>query len=472
MKIEKTIRDDHQAALTVEVSAERFEKAKQKAARKLSQKVKIPGFRPGKAPYDVIRAYIGEPAIVEEAVEILVDEIYPEVLKEADIEPAAAGALEKIENLDPPRFVFTVPLRPEVDLGDYKSIRLDYAFEEPGDEKVEESIEELRRMFARTETVDRPIEDGDYVLAAVKIFTEESEEPVESRESIAFVAHKEATNDDEWPFKGFSAEVIGMTVGESKTITHTFAEEAAVESLRGKEARIEVEIKSIRALNIPELDDEFAKMAGAENLESLRQAVRENVRNQAKAEYEDKYYQDLFETIKAGATIKYPPQLVENEIENVLHELEHRLEAQGLNLDLYLRSQDKTKESFIEEEVRPAAIARVERGLILDEVARREAIDLQEDEVEAEFQNLLSEMQYNGQVDFSKLRTKRQQKEFAEFVTFEAVNRLMTRRTLERLKTIATGEAEKQAEAAAEEAASEEAAEAPEAEAAGEETAE
>ncbi|MEJ5225174.1 MAG: trigger factor family protein, partial [Anaerolineales bacterium] len=115
MKIEQTPREDHQMSVTVELDADRMEAARRKAARRISEKTKIPGFRPGKAPYDVVRRYYGDGAITEEAIELLVDETYPAMLKETGIEPAAAGQLEDVVSLDPPTFKFLVPMRPTAD---------------------------------------------------------------------------------------------------------------------------------------------------------------------------------------------------------------------------------------------------------------------------------------------------------------------------------------------------------------------
>ena len=123
MNLEKSILDDHQAQVVVEVEPDRVQAARQRAARKLASRGKIPGFRPGKAPYDVILRYYGDAAVHEQAMDILVDEVYPEMLKEAGIEPAAAGSLEKVEGSDAPKFTFRVPLSPEVTLGDYRAIR-------------------------------------------------------------------------------------------------------------------------------------------------------------------------------------------------------------------------------------------------------------------------------------------------------------------------------------------------------------
>ena len=160
MKIETHPREDHQVTMVVELEPEKLEGARRKAARRIAEKVKIPGFRPGKAPYDVVRRLYGDGVLTEEAVEILVDEIYPEALKEADIKPSAAGALENIESLEPPKFIFTVPLTPTIDLGDYKSVRADYGWVEPAESEVEEEIENLRRMYATSETVERPAQEA------------------------------------------------------------------------------------------------------------------------------------------------------------------------------------------------------------------------------------------------------------------------------------------------------------------------
>ncbi len=169
MKIESQARDDHQVTLIVELETEQMEGAKHRAARKISERKAIPGFRPGKAPYEVVVRSFGEKVISEEAVDILLDEVYPKALEEAKVEPAAPGSLEKVEDLDKkPKFTFTVPLAPVTKLGDYRSIRIPYDWKEPGEEKTVEAITELQRMYAKTESVTRPIEKGDFVMVDLK----------------------------------------------------------------------------------------------------------------------------------------------------------------------------------------------------------------------------------------------------------------------------------------------------------------
>ena len=448
MNIQKNIRDDHQAELTVEVEAERMEAMKRRAARKISERGKIPGFRPGKAPYEMIRRHYGDEPIVEQAIDMLVEEIYPEILKQAEIEPAAMGMLEKIESMDPPKFIFRVPMLPTVDLGDYMSIRLPYDFTAPGEDALEKSLDEMRQMYATTETVEREVREGDYVLISVKGEKKDAKEGEDfsdlSRESTATVVRAEDQQQDhEWPYQGFARELIGLKPGESKTIEHTYASDFDDEKLQGATVTFEVTVKSVRSVNLPELNDEFAKMVGAqyENLDQLKDALRKENEARAKADYDDKYFTQLIDKIKEGATIKYPPQVLEHESEHVLEDLKQRLSSQGMDLGTYFKLRNTTQEKFLEEEVNPVARKRLERGLILDEVARQQKIQFDENALRDEFDQTINQLAYQG-MDFDQLSKggKQTQENFSRMIANESVARLMTRRTLERLKVIALGE--------------------------------
>lgn len=449
MNIEKNIREDHQAELTVEVDGERMESAKRRAARKLAERGKIPGFRPGKAPYDMIRRHYGDEAIIESAIDLLVDEIYPDVLKQAEVEPGAAGALEKIESMDPPKFVFRVPLAPSVDLGDYLSIRVPYEWAEPGEDKLTNALEELRQMYGTTETVERETQEGDYVLISVKGEKKgaaEGEDQSElSRESTATVIRPEDKQlDTEWPFKGFARELIGLKPGDSKKVEHTYADDIDDEALKGATVTFEATVKTVRSVTLPELNDDFAKTVGAqyENLDQLKDVLKADLNSRARAEYDDEFYSQLIEKIKEGATIKYPPQVVEHETEHVLEDLEQRLASQSMDLETYFKVRNTTREQFIEEEAKPVAAKRLERGLIMDEIARKHKIQIDNESLTEEFNRTINDLAYQGAVDFEKLNKsgKSQQQRFSNAVASESANRLLTRRTLEKMKAIALGE--------------------------------
>ena len=143
MKIEKTVEENHEAKLVVEVEPEKMDTYKRRAARQISQRGKIAGFRPGKAPYDMVVRTYGEQPIIEQAMDLFVDAEYSNILKEAGIEPGAAGALESIDSLEPPKLTFKVPLAPEVDLGDYHSIRMPYEWSAPDEKAIDAALDKL-----------------------------------------------------------------------------------------------------------------------------------------------------------------------------------------------------------------------------------------------------------------------------------------------------------------------------------------
>jgi trigger factor len=445
LKIETHPLEDHQVTLIVELEPEKMEGAKHRAARRLSEKKTIPGFRPGKAPYDVVVRNFGENVIVEEAVDLLLDDVYPQALEEAKLEPGAPGSLEKVENLEKsPKFTFKVPLAPEVTLGDYREIRLPYEWGEPGQEKVDESIEELRQMYAKTESVDRPIQKGDFVLIdlkGVKVKAGEGEAPLLDRPGLpVFIRPDEKP--DEFPFVGFSNELVGLSAGDGKTFSHKYPKDYKDDSLKGLNLTFDVNVKMVRGSILPELNDDFAKQVGPfENLQALRDAIKANLATQSKAQYDDEYFSKLMEKIKEGAEIKYPPQLVDHEVEHVIEDLKSRLAGQNLDLAAYLKTREMDEQKFIAEEARPIAIKRLERSLVMDEIAKVEKIEVSQEMLQSSFQQTWGE--YQDDPGFQKLARGKSQppKQIMNAVAMESANRAFVQLTLNRLKDIATGKA-------------------------------
>jgi trigger factor len=444
LKIESQPRSDHQVTLTVLLEPAQMESAKRRAARKISERKSIPGFRPGKAPYEVVLRTIGESVVVEEAVDLLLDEIYPKVLEESKLEPAAPGSLEKVEDLDKtPKFTFTVPLAPSVELGHYHSIRVPYDWKEPGTDKVDESIEELRQVYAKTETVARPVQSGDFVmldLKGVKQKAAEGETPAFDRPGMPVFVREDAKS-DEFPFSGFSKELIGLNPDEVKTITHKFPKDYSDESLQGETIIFDITIKMVRGTSLPVLDDAFAKMVGPfENLQALRDAVKANLSVRSKAEYDDAYFDKVIQAIKEKAKIEYAPQTLNHELEHVMEDLKSRLAQQGMDMPAYLKSRQMDEPKFVEEEAKPVAIKRLERSLILDEIARREKIEVTEELLKSSFQQTWGE--YQGDASFQKYMRGRAQppKRVLDAVAMESANRAYIQLTLNRIKDIAAGQ--------------------------------
>jgi trigger factor len=435
LNIEKQYQEDHSVKLIVEVDQEKMNTYKRRAATKISTRSKIPGFRPGKAPYDIVVRSIGEGAITEQAVDLFIDAEYSNILTQADVNPGAAGSLESVDSLDPFKVTFSVPLAPEVDLGDYHAIRMPYEWQAPGEKEVEDALENLRQMYATTETVEREIQVGDYVLLDV-----ESETTELNRKGFATFVRSE-DRDTEWPYNGFAKELLGLKSGESRTIQHTFPEDWEVEELKGKSVEIKATIKTVRGVTLPDLDDELAKMAGAgDTLDALKEMVKKDVEMRSQDEYDDKYFVDLIEKIKEGATIKYHAHTIEHEGEHVLSDLSNRLAQQNMDLETYFKVRGTTREKFIEEEVNPVAKKRLERGLILDEIVRKEKIQIDNAALESEYNNTLMGLAQQG-MDLNKVRGgKKGQQQLSQAIAMESANRVMTRKALDTLKSIAMGE--------------------------------
>jgi len=247
--------------------------------------------------------------------------------------------------------------------------------------------------------------------------------------------------DTEWPYNGFAKELVGLKAGESKAIQYTFPGDWEVDELKGKSVEIKATIKTVRGVTLPDLDDELAKMAGAgETLDALKEMVKKDVEMRSQDEYDDKYFVELIEKLKEGAIIKYHAHTIEHEGEHVLSDLSNRLAQQNMDLEAYFKVRQTTREKFIEEEVNPVAKKRLERGLILDEIVRKEKIQVDNTALESEYNNTLMGLAQQG-MDFSKVRGgKKGQQQLSQAIAMESASRVMTRKALDMLKSIAMGE--------------------------------
>jgi trigger factor len=381
LKIESQPQDNCTLALSVEVEDERVQPALKAAARRLAKQYRFPGFRPGKAPYETVLRQVGEAAVYNEALEKLGQEVYQEALEQEKIEAFAPGELQEVQ-FKPMVLKFNVPLRPEVELGDYRAnLRVDYAAPEVTDEAVQESMDHLREHQSELTPVERPAQLGDVVTLDAKGYLNDGENPSDfllADKDVALVLDEAA----DWPMPGFAPMVVGMTAGEEKKFDLTFPDTYPNDSLKGQLAHFEVTAKEVKQRALPEWTDELAKSFGDyENLDDLRAKVRADLVAQAeqstRREYSDKVVNQLTET----AQIKYPPVLMEQELDEYLEDLDRRLREQRLTLEDYLKIQGKSKEVF-REEVRPQAETRLKRTLVLGKVVDLEGLTVEEHEIE------------------------------------------------------------------------------------------
>lgn len=448
MKIETQKRDDHQIQITAEVEQSVFEQHKHRAVRAISKQAKIPGFRPGRAPYAVIQRMYGEEMIQNEAIETLVNEIYPKIIDEAGIEPFGPGSLEEITSYDPPTFSFIIPLNPEVELCDYRAIEKEYKFEEASDEEIDSVIKRLQIQSAVTEPVeDRAVEEDDLVnitVSATILNPDEDQEAKIATDSAQQIYVNEAFEDsDTWPYVGFAKELIGMNLNDEKTVTHTFNEIEETDELFGKEVEFSFTVTAINTAELPEVNEEFAQTINTtyDSVEALRTAIQENIESYRKQQYEDEYVGELIDEIVEKSTIAYPPQLLEEEIKEELNRFKQQLSYQGMEFESYLKANEKEEAEVIEETIKPQAAKRVVQMLVMQEILTKEEITVKPDELQ---RGVAQAAMQSGIYNYLSQLPKKQSDELSQRFTLDTANRLLNDKLLKRLIAIASGQMEEE----------------------------
>lgn len=443
MKIEQSYLDDHQLEVTVEAEQETFEKAKHKAAKELAKGKKIPGYRPGKAPYQLIVNHFGEAAITDHAVEHFLDEIYPKILDQVEHEPYGPGQVKEIKSFEPPTFILNIPLQPEVKLGDYREIRLPFDTSDVEDEDIEQVIERLLSQQASVEPVDHSAEEGNLVDTSLNCRPVESDpDDLESyllnnQPLPVMIKNSEEDTSKEWPFPGFSRQLLGVSAGDNLELTHEFPDEETVdEDYRGVEVLYSVTIEGIRERVLPELNDDFVKkFSDLEKVSELKDQIQEDLAAQRKLEDENTFVNSILEKILEDAEVKYPPQMLENEIEGEVRELESRLKMQGMDLEMYLGIQDLDDEG-LREQISPNAEKRIQNGLIIGKISESEDIDIDPEDITGEFQTILDD--HFG--DDEKARGEYMKSGESVALLNRISSQVVTKKTLDFLMAVALGE--------------------------------
>lgn len=441
MKLDVQPLEDHQVKVIAELEPAVLEEFMHRAARKISRETRIPGFRPGKAPYDMVRRHVGEEALQQQAVEDLIDEYYPKILDEAQIKPGATGSLEEIVSVSPPKFSFVIPLEPTIELGAYKDIRLDYSLDAVKEADVDEFIQRLRTNYATAEPVERPAEDGDlvYLKFSGKLIkpAEGEDENVFPERPAQFIVGNDVIQNRDWPYPGFNDSLKGLSAGDEKITKHKFAKDEKDEALKGKTVEFKVTVQSIKALHLPELNDEFAQTVGQfETVADLRKAVQDQLEVAKKDETDDAYYTSLIDKVIEGATIKYPPQVLDHEVEHMMEHVKEDVGRQGMELDAYFKMIDMDREKYIEEELRPAARRRIARSLVMDELARAEEVKLEQDDYNQAITATVSQLQSQPKPRKAKEKVN---PDLVNNMTMNELSRKFNIKVLERMKAIATG---------------------------------
>ncbi|MCS5695248.1 trigger factor [Desulfofundulus thermocisternus] len=381
--------------LEVEVEADQFSQAMDRAYRKLVKKVNVPGFRPGKAPRIILERHIGKQALVDEAVEMLIPEAYFKAVQDTGIEPVAQPQLElvQVEEGKPVVFKARVVVKPEVELGEYKGLEVSQPSTEVTPEDVQKELERLQNRHARLVSLDEgTVEQGDFVT--VDFEGRVDGETFEGGQATDYTL--EVGNAGLLP--GFEEQLIGMTINETRDIKVRFPEDYPKPELSGKEAVFTVTVKAIKRKELAPLDDEFAKdVSEFDTLEELRSDLENKLKQAAEARAKSEIRQAVVKKAVENARVDIPEEMIKNRLAEMMESLERRLMYQGLTLESYLKYSNSSVED-LEERLRPDARDSLKTMLVLDAIAKAENITVSEEEIQAEIERMAKEMQQDPAV--------------------------------------------------------------------------
>ena len=384
MKVTTERLDNCQVNVIIELDAAETEEKLRQTARKLSREFTVPGYRRGRAPFHAVIRIFGREAVQQQTLEDFGNDIYEQALEEIEYEPYEVGDLQEVE-WDPFRMVVQIPIPPEIELGDYRAVRVPLEPEEVTDEEVEAELERMRQEFAQWVPVERPAQMGDQVLMDYRGTA--GDEPVMDNENYELLLEEGAFH----PLPGFHEQVVGMAPGETKTFELQVPERDENEEVAGKTATITATLHAVREQDLPEMDDELAMMVGTyETLDELKASVRERLETEALEREEADYLSKALEAMIEGASrIEYPAQAVDREADLALRQMEQNFAMQGLPPSTLWSMIGKTREQY-KQEMGPVAEDRLRRRLVLEEVGRREGLEPDEAEIEAEIERMVA----------------------------------------------------------------------------------
>ena len=377
--------EKNMAKLTIEVAAEEFEKAVQAAYMKNKNKIKIPGFRKGKAPRVMIEKMYGAGIFFEDAANALIQREYPKAAEESGLDIVSYPEIDVVQVEKGKSFIFTaeVAVKPEVTLGEYKGLEVEVTPVEVTEEEVAAELKREQENNSRTIDVDdRAVAQGDMVTLDFEGFVD----------GVAF----EGGKGTDYPLTigsnsfipGFEDQLVGAELNKEVEVNVTFPEDYHANDLAGKAAVFKCTVKAIKVKELPELDDEFAKDVSefdtlAEYKADVEKKIRERKEGVAKREREDK----AVDAVIANAQMDIPEAMIQNQIQQLMNDFVQRMQAQGLSIDQYYQftGLDQAK---IQEQMRPQALKRIQSRLVLEKVAEVENIQISDEKFEEELKTM------------------------------------------------------------------------------------
>lgn len=380
-KLEKS-----QVKLTIVVSGQELENAKEKAYHKNVGKIAVPGFRKGKAPRKIIEKLYGDGVFFEDAVNICYPDAYEKAIEEAKIVPVGRADVD-ITEADGEGFTFvaTVPVEPEVEIGEYKGLTAEKEEPKVEEEDIKQELDRLAKRTARTENVEREAKAGDTAVIDFEGFIDGVPFDGGKGENYSLVLGSGNF------IPGFEDQIAGHKAGEDVEVALNFPEDYHAEELKGKPAVFKCKIHEVQETILPEMDDEFAKdVSDFDTLDELKKDIEnkilENRRQAADHDYEEKLLDGVLEGLKADI----PEAMFESQLDNIVNDFGYRVQMQGIGLEQYIAMNGMDMTSF-RKLFRDQAERQVKVRLALQKIAEKENFEISDDDIEEEYNRLSKE---------------------------------------------------------------------------------
>ncbi len=371
--------------LRVEAPADELDAAVSAAVRRLGGRVRLPGFRPGKAPAAIVERAVGWEAVRQEAVDAFLPALYGRALEQAGVQPVddPDRDISPVERGQPFVFTATVTVRPDVELGDYAALRVEVPSTEVTDEQVDEMIEELRRRNSELRDVERPAQAGDVLRCSLVMRRDDEVLSGEDEND------RDLDIDRERLLPGLADALIGMEAGQERSFQLTLPEDFAREELRNATVDVEVKVAAVRERILPPLDDSLASVdeEHGSTLAELRADYRKRLEEVTAERDRELLEATALERLRDHVVVELPDSMVEREIDRQIADLEVRLQQMGMPLDRYLEYTGTTVEK-IRGERRETAVQRLRLELALDALVQAEGIEVDEAAVVREEQRV------------------------------------------------------------------------------------
>lgn len=379
-KIEKNV-----VALEVTVEAEKFVNSVNQAAKTLAKKVNVPGFRKGKAPRRMVELHVGKEALYDEALDHLIGPAYAEAVLESGIDPVDRPSVDLVQIEEGKDLIFKakVMVKPEVELGDYKGLKIEQNAASVTDEEIMEALTSKQQQHARLMTLEEgKVETDDTVTLDFEGFTG----------GEAFIGGKaenyELVIGSGTFIPGFEEGLIGVEIGQPVDVNVTFPAEYHSSELAGKEAVFKTFIKKIQRKEFSALDDEFAKdVSEFETLDELKTDLRNKLMMTSEERVKDEHLKEIIAKVADNASVEIPEVMVNERIKVMVDDLSRNLAQQGMTIEHYYQFTNSTQE-VMQEQLRPQATESVKMDLVLETIAKVEGIEVTEDEVDEEIKKV------------------------------------------------------------------------------------